>query len=46
MEFENNYILYIIDTYFRIRLLSKNFTFYQNAIFSNINIIYNKYISK
>ena len=46
IESKNDYILYITNTHFRIQLLSKNFTFYQNAIFSNINIIYNRYILK
>ena len=46
IESKNDYILYIIDTHFRIRLLLKNSTFYQNTIFSNINIISNKYILK
>ena len=46
IESKNNYIPYIIDTYFRIRLSPKNSTFYQNVIFSNINIIYDKFISK
>ena len=32
--------------YFHIYLSSKNSTFYQNTIFSNINMIYNKCISK
>ena len=46
IESENDYILYIIDTHFYIRLSSKNSTFYQNTIFSNTNIIYNRYTPK
>ena len=36
----------MIDTHFRIRLSPKNFTFCQNTIFSNINMIYNRCTSK
>ena len=46
MESKNDYILYIINTYFRIHLSLKKFTFYQNTIFSNMNLIYNRYILK